>query len=104
MADLQFSNDLLSNVLFCIDSDDLYAMSAAVSSPDVERTNLSCHDHLCGSMHDLANGSSIACAEFFEHDQILTPKIELELQSNLKSVCPVAVLICNAARNLCISL
>lgn len=54
-------------------------------------------------MHHLANGTAISCAQLFQNNQIFAPKIELEFQADLQSVCPLTFLIPDSTWYLCIA-
>lgn len=66
-------------------------------------TYLSGHDDLGRGMHDLGHRPTIPSTQFLQDNQIFTPKIQTEFQTNLQSICPTAFGIAHSAGNLSIA-
>ena len=91
MAYLELSDNLLSHILFGINSNDLAKSAGQDRRQKISKMYLPSHHHLGGSMHDLADGSAISCTELFQNNEVLTPQVKLELETNLQCIGPVAV-------------
>lgn len=102
MTNLQFSQNLLSHILFGIDADYLSEWSGVVVRSELEENSayLSGHDHLGGGMHNLRDCPSIARAQLLQRDQILTAQVETKLQADFKRVGAVTVQIADSSGNL----
>ena len=66
-------------------------------------TYLSGHDDLGRGMHDLGHRPTIPSTQFLQDNQIFTPKIQAEFQTNLQSICPTAFGIAHSAGDLSIA-
>lgn len=94
MSNLQLPQDLLPYFFLGIHADNLDIQKSNVNDiaqgAIAKRDNsyLSSHDDLGRSVHDLGHSSTITGAQFLQHDQILTPEIQPEFQTNLQGIRP----------------
>lgn len=97
MADLEFSDDLFPHVFFRIYTNDLGLLACSPPGSVSVFAHLSCHyDFGCG-MHHFTNGSAIASTQLFQDNQVLTAKIQFELQAYFESICSIAFYVPNGA-------
>lgn len=103
MADLKFSNDLFPNIFLRVYTNDLGLLACIPPGTVSVFAHLSRHHDLGCGMHHFTNGSAIASTQLFQNNQVLTAKIQLELQAYFESICPIAFCVSNGAGYLSIT-
>lgn len=96
MHDAQLSDNALPNLLLGLYVDDLVQqMNGSVTGwikPQAEsETHLSRHYGLCGSVLNLADGTSIASPKLLYDDEVFCMQVEPELDTDLQGILAIII-------------